>query len=369
MYLWETIVSRAVSFGGAATRAIARCMVDAFQPLPDDPVFGPVSSDELAHLFDGAQRQDARAGELLLETGNTSERALFLYSGLVRTSWPLSTHRSLLRGLHGAPGLLVDGLSPGSPVGHTINALTDCVVLSVAGRRFADWLTDHARVALQLAAQSMSMERLFLERFRQQQRVLPERLTDLLRSYLAAYRHAGHADDVELPLTNEVIASDLGVVARSVSSALAGLQKDRIVRRTARGLVVLRLQALAGEASFFLPAGGSMQRAAPVGNAKRFGSLHRVGEEAQSYPIDEELRIGRAPECRVRLFSDDVALRQCRVFRATTSDRFWIEDLRGSGNVLLNGRSVTRAVLSSGDTIRIGTHELIFTESVSPTAS
>ena len=339
-------------------------MIDTFGPDNDDGNLGTGGTAELSELFADAATLRVDSGSTLVEAGQLPQHGLFLQSGLVRVSWPVSQHRSLLRGIIGAPGLVDTGiLAPSTTSACCSIALTSAVVLVVERQRLTDWLGSHPTLALHLLRQSIAAERLFVERLRQQQLMLPERLNDLLKSYLAAYRHAGHDDGVELPLTNEVIAADLGVVARSVSAALAGLQRNGVVRRTMRGLVIEQPDALSGQASMFLGPGWWGQAIAESVTAARSGSLSVVGEEEVSHEVGRELRIGRAPECRVRILSDEVAPRHCRVFRATTSDRFWVEDLRGGGSVRVNDRPITRAVLSDGDVICIGKHRIVFSES------
>ncbi len=339
-------------------------MIDTFGPDHDDGNFGSGGTADLSELLADAATLRVEPGGTLVEAGQLPQHGLFLRSGLVRVSWPVSQHRSLLRGIIGAPGLIDTGvLAPSATSACTSIALTSAVVLAVEQQRLTEWLGSHPELALHLLRQSVAAERLFVERLRQQQLMLPERLNDLLKSYCAAYRHAGHGDDVELPLTNEVIASDLGVVARSVSAALAGLQRNGVVRRTMRGLVIERPDALSGQASMFLGPGWWGQALPDHATAARSGSLSVIGGDVARHEIGRELRIGRAPECRVQLLSDDVAPRHCRVFRATTSDRYWAEDLKGGGGVRVNDRPITRAVLSDGDVICIGEHRIVFSES------
>jgi CRP-like cAMP-binding protein len=336
-------------------------MTDFAELLNADPVFGAADASELSLLFADAAEEQFAAGHVLVEAGAVVERAMFLAQGLVRTSWSMSAHRSLLRGLMSAPGLIETGsLSALASSPCMVAALTDITVVSVPVAQLQQWLRTHRHVAERLIMQSAATECLFVQRLRDQQRMLGERIDDLLRSYLEAYGAAGHPLSVELPLTNDVIASDLGVVARSVSSVLSSLQQRGVLRRTLRGLVIASPDALPAQGSFFLAPGRVVPSVGEQVKTERRGSLTVMGADiASTYDLPDEVRIGRAPECRVRL--EDIASRHCRVFRATTSDRFWIEALK-SGDVYLNDRLISRAVLNDGDVIRVGAHKIVFHE-------
>lgn len=339
-------------------------MMSAVEETLGDSVFGLATEDELDSLFRAGEVVELAAGSTLTTAGQRAVHVLFLRSGLVTTTWPVSPHRNLLRGIVGGPGILdVSALFGGALHTYTSVTLTDVVVLAVAPERLVAWLSDHPRSAIELVRQGAAAERLFLQRLQQQHLLLQVRLDDLLRSYVLAYRHAGHEGEVELPLTNELVASHLGVVGRSVSASLVKLQRNGVMRRTQRGMKIVRPEQVGTNATLFL-APGWVAQCAPIVSTSRRGVLLVEDGGTISHEIGAELRIGRGPECRVRLEDDEVAVRHCRVFRATTSDRYWIEDLKGTGAVTLNGRSITRAVLSDGDEIRIGRHRVRFRESL-----
>jgi CRP-like cAMP-binding protein len=327
--------------------------------VPDSSDESPAERD-LVRAFEAGREEIVEAGKPLLTAGRSLTHAVLLKRGLVRTSWPVSRYRSMLRGLVAGPALLDSSVLSARPESaYSATALVESVVVHLDESALCAWLEGHPRAALRLLQQTSASERLLVQRLRHQELVLPERVDDLIGSYLDAYRFIGHGADAELPLTNEIIAADLGVVARSISGALRHLQREHVVRRTQRGMKVVRADGLTAATSFFLPPGWI--DAQPRGGAiRRNGWLVIDGGDATRHEIGSELRIGSSSECRVCL--PELEARHCRVFRAATSERFWIEALRTSGSLWLNGRVVTRAVLSDGDLIVIGNHRLRFRE-------
>jgi pSer/pThr/pTyr-binding forkhead associated (FHA) protein len=74
----------------------------------------------------------------------------------------------------------------------------------------------------------------------------------------------------------------------------------------------------------------------------------------ETYPLVNELTIGRAPGCAVPLKSDDfVSQVHARVFRK--GDEYWVEDLGSTNGTLVNGRKLTGpAPLRRGDRVQVG---------------
>jgi len=98
------------------------------------------------------------------------------------------------------------------------------------------------------------------------------------------------------------------------------------------------------------PTGRHKARGAP-------GQLAVLGPDqagAATYPLADELTIGRAPGCTVPLESDSfVSQFHARVFRR--GDEYWVEDLGSTNGTLVNGRRVNGAVpLQRGDRLQLG---------------
>lgn len=71
----------------------------------------------------------------------------------------------------------------------------------------------------------------------------------------------------------------------------------------------------------------------------------------QTFTLGERTVIGRADDCDLRLEQDGIAGRHAEIVAA--DGRLELHSLDPSGELLLNGRAVTRAELASGDEIRI----------------
>jgi chromosome segregation ATPase len=100
-------------------------------------------------------------------------------------------------------------------------------------------------------------------------------------------------------------------------------------------------------------AAGADPGAAASGAADRSAELIRIdGERTTTYMLAKRTRIGRAAGCELQIDSNSVSRHHALV---TVGPRDTIiEDLNSTNGVLVNGRSVTRHVLSDGDALTIG---------------
>jgi sigma-B regulation protein RsbU (phosphoserine phosphatase) len=93
--------------------------------------------------------------------------------------------------------------------------------------------------------------------------------------------------------------------------------------------------------------------------------------QRQTRPLTgQPLVIGRDPDCHLSLTDDPyLSFRHARVY-CDARGQYAIEDLRSKNGTVLNGQNlIGSALLSDGDLIRIGSHELLFREhaAVQPT--
>jgi hypothetical protein len=121
-----------------------------------------------------------------------------------------------------------------------------------------------------------------------------------------------------------------------------------------------------------VPASPRTAGAAPGGNgsvapspqardgSKRKASASRLvvvapeHQKGTSYPLADELTVGRASGCAVGLMDDNfVSQVHARVFRR--GDDYWVEDLGSTNGTLLNGRRLTGpAPVRKGDRVQVG---------------
>jgi len=71
-----------------------------------------------------------------------------------------------------------------------------------------------------------------------------------------------------------------------------------------------------------------------------------------SVPLEAEVVLGRDPGCALRLPAEDVSRRHARV--APLDDGHLVEDLASTNGTFVNGETITRRRLASGDRIRVG---------------
>jgi len=83
--------------------------------------------------------------------------------------------------------------------------------------------------------------------------------------------------------------------------------------------------------------------------------------------LENETRIGRSPTNEVSLSDIRASVCHARILRH--NDRWIFEDLGSTNGSFVNGRRKTRAILSDGDAIRIGLHDLTFRDPAFPPAA
>jgi pSer/pThr/pTyr-binding forkhead associated (FHA) protein len=79
---------------------------------------------------------------------------------------------------------------------------------------------------------------------------------------------------------------------------------------------------------------------------------------------EEEVFIGRAPECLIQLSVENVSRKHARItFR---NEEYQIEDLGSTNGVYINGIKVEKCTLRKHDQIEIGGVKIIFNEGSIP---
>jgi hypothetical protein len=93
---------------------------------------------------------------------------------------------------------------------------------------------------------------------------------------------------------------------------------------------------------------------APAAPASEFtAELVRLdGDQHTAYPLARRTRIGRTPGCEMQIDSQSVSRNHAVLLKGTRE--LIVEDLNSTNGVLVNGRKVSRQVLSDGDVLTIG---------------
>jgi len=90
-----------------------------------------------------------------------------------------------------------------------------------------------------------------------------------------------------------------------------------------------------------------------------FGGENKVIELGE-----EEVIIGRTPECGICLSIENVSRRHARViFR---NEEYFVEDLGSTNGTYVNGIKTVKCVLRNSDQINIGGVKILFTEDKTP---
>ena len=89
------------------------------------------------------------------------------------------------------------------------------------------------------------------------------------------------------------------------------------------------------------------------------------GEENKVIELgEEEVIIGRTPECGICLSIENVSRRHARViFR---NEEYFVEDLGSTNGTYVNGIKTVKCVLRNSDQINIGGVKILFTEDKTP---
>jgi len=88
------------------------------------------------------------------------------------------------------------------------------------------------------------------------------------------------------------------------------------------------------------------------------------GQHKTSHPLAKRTRIGRAPGCELQIESSSVSRHHALVLMGQRD--VIVEDLNSTNGVLVNGRKVTRQLLSDGDLLTIGDAQFRFSLTLTP---
>ncbi|MBW2733634.1 MAG: cyclic nucleotide-binding domain-containing protein [Deltaproteobacteria bacterium] len=204
---------------------------------------------------------------------------------------------------------------------------------------------------------------------------LEERLANLLLSYAELFGQLNTCGDIVFsrPLSQPEMATSLGVSTRAIAQVLSSWHKTGLLakkeRKVAlRDLAALRKLALPVRGSLRYEMGMSLDHLARGGGEREVASaeLQLVSDEhplcGQTFPICDELIVGSQVPSQLRLVGAAIEAQHCRIFRATTGGKFWVEDLQTAAGTWLRGKRVSRAVLRDGDEFQLGGTRLRFSE-------
>jgi FHA domain len=98
---------------------------------------------------------------------------------------------------------------------------------------------------------------------------------------------------------------------------------------------------------------GGAPSAAPAGPPDYVAELVRIDcEQPIIFALGRRTRIGRAPGCELQIDSQSVSRNHAMILKSARE--LIVEDLNSTNGVLVNGRKVTRHLLTDGDTLTVG---------------
>jgi chromosome segregation ATPase len=99
--------------------------------------------------------------------------------------------------------------------------------------------------------------------------------------------------------------------------------------------------------------GSGTAQAGGAAGADYSAELVRIdGDRQMSFPLGRRTRIGRAPGCELQIDSQSVSRNHAMILKGTRE--LIVEDLNSTNGVLVNGRKVSRNLLTDGDMLVIG---------------
>jgi hypothetical protein len=99
--------------------------------------------------------------------------------------------------------------------------------------------------------------------------------------------------------------------------------------------------------------GGAPPSAASAGPPDYVAELVRIDcEQPITFVLARRTRIGRAPGCELQIDSQSVSRNHAMILKSARE--LIVEDLNSTNGVLVNGRKVTRHLLTDGDTLTVG---------------
>jgi CRP-like cAMP-binding protein len=196
---------------------------------------------------------------------------------------------------------------------------------------------------------------------------LPARVASLLLSYAEYFGREDRGLVIDYPLSQQAIADGVGTVRRSIAGLMARWREDGVLTKRRGRLVLLDLSYLEdaaevsrGSICYRMGMGlDHLYRPSALATARLEVTAGHGSMVGRAVAVEQEIVLGRTPPAHFLLADELVSPQHCRVFRARTGGRFWIEDLDSENGTHVNGKPVRRAVLKAGDAIQIGGTSLV----------
>lgn len=336
-----------------------------------NPVFAAAGESACCELARACPATIHPPGTQVVEAGAPADALRVLLQGTVRVFHRMPDGREVVVKLLRAPALLGDAeVLQGIPAMEHVEAVDEIALAAVPAARYLELLRLHPAAAVEHLRQQAGARCVSSRNERLLFASLEQRMANLLLSYADYFGEPGDGQEVVIGcrLPHPLIARSLGTVRRVVVKMMSRWTRLGLVASRGSQLVLLQpaeLEQLAASIRGSL----CFEMGMPLDHLSRQERTQQGEVElldgpgslpGRRFEVGDELQIGRAATVGLRLPDEQVCPHHCRIFRAATGGRFWVEDLDSVNGTYLNGRRVRRAVLHEGDRIRVGALHLRF---------
>ena len=206
------------------------------------PIFQGLPDELIGKILDHSLEKTYLKGESLFVQGDAARGLIVVWRGALKIYKVGEGGREQILEVEG-PGRSVAELPlfDGLPYPASCAAIEDSIVLMVPAATFHRLVESHPALARAVIV-SLS------QRLRQMVMLVEEISLKAVRGRLARLllELAGDRDEVELPWTNQDIASRIGTVREIVSRTMSRMAKEGLIRLEGRKLTILDRRGLAG---------------------------------------------------------------------------------------------------------------------------
>ncbi len=343
----------------------------------ENPIFAAVDEPALRELSARCPAEEIPARAMILEAGAPVAALHVVLTGTVRVFHRSADGREAVVKLLRAPSVFAElELFHDLPMLECVDTVDDVRLARVPGPEYIALIH---RFPAAMYAHLLHLSAAFCVAAKNEQQVfalLEQRIANLLLSYadLELPYDGGDVASAEgplelpTPLSQNDIACSLGAVRRSVARILSGWQKAGVLEQS-EGRWILHKREELEELAAPIRHSLNYQMGMSLRPLTKRQGLAQARLEitrghprwlGRSYAVDDQLIIGRQAPAKLLLPSELLSPQHCRVFRAATGGRIWLEDLESLNGCSVNDKKVGRqTVLRDGDRIQIGGFELL----------
>jgi CRP/FNR family transcriptional regulator len=239
-------VIAATDHAGAASNSIE------FNPYNSNGILAALPTGFVSALLARARPVSLKRGEVLFHKGDLGDNCYWLQAGTVKETVPSEHGLERIVAILG-PGAIVGELSviDGLPRSASIEALTECRLLSVRRNSFMERLCEHEGVYAQLATALAGRLRQADDEFATASLLTVK--ARVARAFLQLAKHFGEANESEFvtigyPLRQNDLAAMAGTARETASRIVANWKRKQIVKERSPHYYAVNVRSLHVEA-------------------------------------------------------------------------------------------------------------------------